>query len=53
MRSVPGGRRSDTEVTLFESLGLAVEDLAAALVVLRNARLSGEAGCSRVALNGH
>jgi ornithine cyclodeaminase/alanine dehydrogenase-like protein (mu-crystallin family) len=31
-----GGRRSDDEVTVFESLGIAVEDLAAALCIYRN-----------------
>ncbi|HEX7078483.1 MAG TPA: ornithine cyclodeaminase family protein [Candidatus Eisenbacteria bacterium] len=35
------GRRSDREVTLFKSLGLAVEDLAAAEVAYRNAIASG------------
>jgi ornithine cyclodeaminase/alanine dehydrogenase-like protein (mu-crystallin family) len=31
------GRTSSTDITLFESLGLAVEDLAAAQVVYANA----------------
>jgi ornithine cyclodeaminase len=35
------GRSSDDEVTLFKSLGLAIEDLAAADVVLRNAAEQG------------
>jgi ornithine cyclodeaminase len=35
------GRSSDQEVTLFKSLGLAIEDLAAADVVLRNAAEQG------------
>jgi ornithine cyclodeaminase len=35
------GRLSRDEVTLFESLGLAVEDVAAAAVVLRNAERTG------------
>jgi ornithine cyclodeaminase len=35
------GRRSDAEITLFKSLGLAVEDLAAVAVVLRRARAEG------------
>jgi ornithine cyclodeaminase len=35
------GRLSRDEVTLFESLGLAVEDVAAAEVVLRNAERTG------------
>jgi ornithine cyclodeaminase len=35
------GRRSDDEITLFESLGVAVEDVAAGAVVLRNARAAG------------
>jgi ornithine cyclodeaminase/alanine dehydrogenase-like protein (mu-crystallin family) len=38
----PGqGRRDDTEITIFESLGLAVEDLAAATVAYQSARDSG------------
>jgi ornithine cyclodeaminase len=32
------GRRDDTELTLFKSLGLAVEDLAAAALCLERAR---------------
>jgi ornithine cyclodeaminase len=35
------GRRSGDEVTLFKSLGLAVEDVAAAHVILENAAASG------------
>ncbi|HEX9636771.1 MAG TPA: hypothetical protein VGB99_04515 [Acidobacteriota bacterium] len=35
------GRRSDSEITLFKSLGLAVEDLAAAEHVYQNARSRG------------
>ena len=35
------GRTSDTELTLFKSLGLAVEDLAAAWYVVERARESG------------
>jgi ornithine cyclodeaminase/alanine dehydrogenase-like protein (mu-crystallin family) len=35
------GRRSRDEVTLFESLGLGVEDVAAAHVVVRNAERTG------------
>jgi ornithine cyclodeaminase/alanine dehydrogenase-like protein (mu-crystallin family) len=35
------GRRSRDEVTLFESLGLGVQDVAAAEVVLRNAERTG------------
>jgi ornithine cyclodeaminase/alanine dehydrogenase-like protein (mu-crystallin family) len=38
--SVPG-RRGPDEITLFESLGIAVEDLAAAHVILENARSRG------------
>lgn len=39
----PGrGRRDDEEITVFESLGLAVEDLAAAAVAYRAATESGE-----------
>ncbi len=34
------GRQNDTELTLFRSLGLAVEDLAAAQLAVRNARAS-------------
>ncbi len=39
---VPGRTRAD-EITLFESLGLAVEDLAAASVIVRNAEARGGA----------
>ena len=35
------GRASDTEITLFKSLGLAVEDLAAAALVYEKARKEG------------
>jgi ornithine cyclodeaminase len=35
------GRRSDDELTLFKSLGLAVEDLAAAELVVERARAEG------------
>lgn len=35
------GRRSDDELTLFKSLGLAVEDVAAAAHVVRRARTAG------------
>jgi ornithine cyclodeaminase/alanine dehydrogenase-like protein (mu-crystallin family) len=35
------GRSSDTEITIFESLGLAIEDLAAADYVVRRARAEG------------
>ena len=35
------GRRTREEVTLFESLGLGVEDVAAAHVVLTNAERTG------------
>jgi ornithine cyclodeaminase/alanine dehydrogenase-like protein (mu-crystallin family) len=35
------GRRSETELTVFKSLGLAVEDLAAAEAVLRRAEVEG------------
>ena len=35
------GRTSEDEITVFESLGLAVEDLAAAEYVVRRARESG------------
>ena len=35
------GRGSDTELTVFKSLGIAVEDLAAAEHVLRRARAEG------------
>jgi ornithine cyclodeaminase len=44
------GRESETEITLFKSLGLAIEDVAAAQVVLRNAERLG-AG-TRVDLGG-
>ena len=36
-----GGRRSPAEVTLFKSLGLAVEDVASARHIYENARASG------------
>ena len=36
------GRRSDDELTVFKSLGLAVEDLAAAEHVLRRAEAEDE-----------
>ena len=35
------GRRSDSELTVFKSLGLAVEDLAAAELILRHAEAEG------------
>lgn len=35
------GRRSDTELTLFKSLGLAVEDVASAAFIARRARETG------------
>jgi ornithine cyclodeaminase len=35
------GRRSDTEITLFKSLGIAVEDLAAGMHVVRKAMARG------------
>jgi ornithine cyclodeaminase/alanine dehydrogenase-like protein (mu-crystallin family) len=35
------GRSSDDELTVFKSLGLAVEDLAAAELVVRKARERG------------
>ena len=35
------GRSSDTEITIFESLGIAIEDLAAADHVVRRARAEG------------
>lgn len=35
------GRRDDSELTLFKSLGLAVEDLAAAALCLERARERG------------
>jgi len=35
------GRRNDDEITVFDSLGLAVEDLAAAIVAYRTAREQG------------
>ena len=35
------GRRSETELTVFKSLGLAVEDLAAAEHVVRRAEAEG------------
>jgi ornithine cyclodeaminase/alanine dehydrogenase-like protein (mu-crystallin family) len=34
---VAGGRQSDTEVTMFKSLGLAVEDVVAANLIYRGA----------------
>jgi alanine dehydrogenase len=37
----PAGRNSDEEVTIFKSTGHAVEDVAAAAVVVRRARQSG------------
>jgi ornithine cyclodeaminase len=36
------GRSDDAQITLFKSLGLAVEDLAAAHRVVANAREKGE-----------
>jgi ornithine cyclodeaminase/alanine dehydrogenase-like protein (mu-crystallin family) len=44
------GRRSADEITLFESLGLAVEDLAAASVVVRHAEARG--GAAAVVFGG-
>lgn len=44
------GRTSGEEITVFESLGIGVEDLAAASVVLRNARASGKG--TEIALGG-
>jgi ornithine cyclodeaminase len=39
----PGqGRRDASEITIFESLGLAIEDLAAAMAAYQGARESGE-----------
>jgi alanine dehydrogenase len=35
------GRTSDTELTLFRSLGLGIEDLAAAQTAVINARAQG------------
>ena len=35
------GRRSDDEITLFESMGIALEDVAAARVVYERARERG------------
>ena len=35
------GRQDDAEITIFESLGLAIEDLAAAIVAFRAARDTG------------
>ena len=35
------GRRTDTELTLFKSLGLAVEDVASAAFILKQARQTG------------
>ena len=45
------GTKERGRVTLFKSLGLAVEDLAAALVVMRRARAEGGDGCASVHLN--
>jgi len=45
-----GGRREETEITLFKSLGLAVEDLAAADLVMRRAVAEGVG--TEVALGG-
>jgi len=40
--TAPGhGRRSASEITIFESLGLAIEDLAAAMAAYQAARESG------------
>lgn len=36
-----GGRRSDDEITVFKSLGIAVEDLASAHYILRKAEATG------------
>jgi len=44
------GRASDADITLYNSLGVAVEDLAAATLVLKNARERGIG--ARVALGG-
>lgn len=44
------GRRDDREITLFKSLGLAIEDLAAASYVLEQAKLRGVG--TRVELGG-
>ncbi|MFQ5496136.1 MAG: ornithine cyclodeaminase, partial [Phycisphaerae bacterium] len=44
------GRTSDREVTMFKSVGLAVEDLAAAALVYEKARASDAA--ARVSLGG-
>lgn len=40
-RGAVAGRQSESEVTVFKSLGLAVEDLAAADLALRRARAAG------------
>lgn len=40
-RRVVAGRQSESQVTVFKSLGLAVEDLAAADLALRRARAAG------------
>ncbi|MGO8958680.1 MAG: ornithine cyclodeaminase family protein [Streptosporangiaceae bacterium] len=41
LTGVATGRQSDAEITIFESLGLAVEDLAAAVCAYRNASQAG------------
>ena len=41
-RTAPSGRRSDTEVTIFKSLGLAVEDVTAAELAYRRAVERGD-----------
>jgi len=41
VHGVAPGRRSAQEVTLFKSLGLAMEDLAAAALAWRSAQISG------------
>jgi ornithine cyclodeaminase/alanine dehydrogenase-like protein (mu-crystallin family) len=41
VNAVAEGRRTNDEVTLFESLGLAVEDVEAACVVVANAERTG------------
>ena len=45
------GRQGAGDVTLFESLGLAIHDLVAALEVVERANVAGEEGCTRVQLN--
>lgn len=40
-RGAVAGRQSESEVTVFKSLGLAVEDLAAADLALQRARAAG------------